>query len=98
MGLRAVTAPAVTPSLATTTPVTDLVPIGTMTRAPTAGTSMPAGTVYVRRSSAGTGTATRTSKFLILDQFSHELHVFPDLTLRRRVSQQVSGMERRDQF
>ncbi len=39
----------------TTMPVTERVPSGTTTRAPTDGTGSPAGTLYVSRSSDGNG-------------------------------------------
>src|SRR5262245_58114625 len=56
---------AVTPAgdtpIATTTPVTDLVPMGTTTRAPTQGACVPGGTRYVNRSRVGMGTATWTN-------------------------------------
>src|SRR5262249_43173245 len=56
----AFTPPAVSSS-ATTTPVTERVPTGTTTRAPTAGVGVPRGTRYVSRLRVGTGTATWTN-------------------------------------
>ncbi len=45
-----------------TTPVSVRFPSGTRTRAPTTGSAKDSGTEYVRASSEGTGTATRTRR------------------------------------
>ena len=47
-----------------THPVIVRVPIGTSTRAPAAGVSMPSGMRYVSRSSCGTGTATDARRIM----------------------------------
>src|SRR5579871_3077220 len=84
-------------SASTTMPVTMRAPSGTTTRAPIDGAGMPDGTAYVRRSRAGTGTATWTSA-LRLEEPEDKLHIFPHVALRRRVTQQVRGMERRHEL
>src|SRR6476469_1122850 len=50
--------PVVVSLRATTTQVTERVPTGTTTRAPTAGVGVPTGTRYVSKLRVGTGTAT----------------------------------------
>src|SRR5689334_23255775 len=84
-------------------PVTIRAPRGTTTRAPIGGTGAPSGTAYVRRSRFGTGTATWTSaseraSVVGLKETADNFHIFPHLTLRRRVAQQVGGVEGRDQL
>src|SRR5688572_22012838 len=101
-GLRAPTSnsPASTP-VSTTMPVTMREPTGTRTRAPTAGGTAAPAIEYVRRSSAGTGTATRINTILT-SAFGQEpldqLHVFPDLALRGRVAQKIRRVERRHEL
>src|SRR5262245_31460658 len=76
------------PWVPTTTPVTVRVPTGTRTRAPTRGDAKCDGTLYVRRSRNGTGTATETRRNAGLlvrapgKNGADFLHVFPDVPLR----------------
>src|SRR5262245_1167400 len=95
-----------TASCRTMHPVIVRAPTGTRTRAPTGGSGMAYGTLYVRRSRNGTGTATATRRkwkslkevlSLTAQNRANLFHVFPHFPLRGRRPKQVRRVIRWDQ-